>query len=109
MNYISLVLTEKEAITLGAQLEYDILRGALSADISDVYRKVKAAIGKVEEPVHPAVKAGFTPVKSEKPLGYDTSRVCTRCGEELSGTVVGDGDGTGQRFAHIDCYTRDSA
>jgi len=32
---------------------------------------------------------------------------CTRCGTEiLSGEAfVGDGDGTGQRFAHFRCYT----
>lgn len=31
--------------------------------------------------------------------------VCTRCGQPITdGQCVGDGDGSGQRFAHVACY-----
>lgn len=29
---------------------------------------------------------------------------CTICKDEIHGTTIGDGDGTGQRFAHRVCY-----
>lgn len=30
---------------------------------------------------------------------------CTRCGDPIvDGYMIGDGDGTGQRFAHPECY-----
>jgi hypothetical protein len=33
-------------------------------------------------------------------------RVCTRCDKPIYGSFIGDGDGTGQRFAHIECYRK---
>jgi len=35
------------------------------------------------------------------------SSACCFCGEPLEGEFVGAGDGTGQRFAHPECYARD--
>lgn len=32
---------------------------------------------------------------------------CTRCDKPIHGAMVGDGDGTGQRFAHKKCYDAD--
>lgn len=36
--------------------------------------------------------------------GNPTPRICTRCDKPIEGAFVGDGDGSGQRFAHRDCF-----
>ncbi len=37
------------------------------------------------------------------------ARTCNICGLPLTGSMIGNGDGTGQKFAHPDCYYRKKA
>lgn len=44
--------------------------------------------------------------QAERERGIATGHVCVMCQLPIFGTLIGAGDGTGQQFAHPDCYYR---
>lgn len=62
--------------------------------------KVQHGIGDVESEVLAYI------VALERERGADTGHDCVFCGARIYGTMIGAGDGTGQRFADPACYYR---
>lgn len=55
---------------------------------------------------NPTARTPFAPLPSEpeKQRQGAPETPCTICGQPITGAFIGDGDGSGQRFAHADCY-----
>jgi hypothetical protein len=73
----------------------------------DIGREVTELIQK-----HLAEAASWGPPPTSVPVQWPGEardyEPCTRCGNPLgSGTIIGDGDGSGRRFAHAACYRAD--
>lgn len=77
-----------------------------SSPIDPRIRNTPASIARTNllDFIHPFLAPGqeggkSAPVPKTKPI------ICTRCSKPIiSGTMIGDGDGSGQRFAHPRCY-----
>jgi hypothetical protein len=65
----------------------------------------KGVSGIVGEEVTIALEYAPSVVRAVRAVACEAyeAKACTRCGKLILGTMIGDGDGSGQKFAHVEC------